>query len=318
LEKIMLNFSLIIATLGRTTELDFLFSTLAAQAYPNLECIVVDQNLDARVEKIVDRWNSSLKIVRVTSTPGLSHARNVGLGYATGDLIAFPDDDCWYSESLLANVSAWFEKNTKYSVLTVGSQDHDGVASGNRWIQDSCEIKPSNAFRTTFSSTIFVRRDQITAGVRFDESLGVGSGTRYACGEETDYVLNILRAGGRGCFDRALHIGHPKRDMLSGSIDGRRATGYGRGMGHVLKLHSESLLLGGFLAYDLTRAFLVAVRGDTGSAELCLRHAWGIATGYMGDMVALSPESALHSLHPARLIAFVDRLIAKPTQNLGR
>ncbi len=315
----MLKFSLVIATLGRTTELDFLFDSLASQGYPGLECIVVDQNLDSRVERIVDRWNSSLNIVRVTSTPGLSHARNVGLSYATGDLVAFPDDDCWYSESLLANVSAWFENNTKHSVLTVGAQDHDGVASGNRWIQDRCEIRPGNAFRTTFSSTIFVRRNRITESVQFNESLGVGSGTRYACGEETDYVLNILRAGARGYFDRSLHIGHPKRDMLSGSIDGRRATGYGRGMGHVLQTHSQTLLLAGFLAYDLIRASMVAARGDTGSAELCLRHAWGIATGYMGDIVApLSPESALHSLHPARLIGFLDRLIAEPTQNLSR
>jgi hypothetical protein len=193
------------------------------------------------------------------------------------------------------------------------------VASGNRWIQDRCEIRPSNAFRTTFSSTIFVRRDKLTVGAQFDESLGVGSGTRYACGEETDYVLNMLRAGARGYFDRSLHIGHPKRDMLSGSIDGRRATGYGRGMGRVLQMHSKSLLLAGFLGYDLARALLVAARGDGGSAELCLRHAWGIATGYLGDIAApLSPGAALHSLHPARLIGFLDRLIAEPTRNLGR
>jgi len=314
----MLKFSLVIATLGRTTELDFLLSSLASQCYPDLQCIVVDQNLDSRVEQIVDRWSSALNIVRVTSTPGLSHARNVGLSYVTGDLIAFPDDDCWYSESLLANVSAWFENNSKYSVLTVGARDHDGVSSGNRWFQNRCEIGPSNAFRTTFSSTIFLRRDQITRSVQFDESLGVGSGTRYACGEETDYVLNILRAGARGRFDRTWYIGHPKRDMLSGSIDGARATGYGRGMGNVLRRHSERLLLAGFLSYDLMRALMVAAKGDTASAQLCLRHAWGIATGYIGEIAEpVSPQTGIPGLHPARIIGFLDRLFAEPSQKLS-
>jgi hypothetical protein len=120
--------------------------------------------------------------------------------------------------------------------------------------------------------------------------LGAGSGTRYACGEETDYVLNILSAGARGYFDRAWYIGHPKRDLLSGRVDGHRATGYGHGMGYVLKRHSGPFLLATFLAYDMIRALMVASTGDTGSAELCLRHAWGVANGYTGDITTtLSP-----------------------------
>jgi hypothetical protein len=284
LELFMLSFSLIVATLGRTAELESLFQSLATQAYPALECIVVDQNADDRVERIIDRWKSSLPIRRVTSAPGLSRARNVGLTFATGDIIAFPDDDCWYSESLLANVSAWFEGNSEFNVLTVGAQDHDGVPSGNRWMQDRCEIRASNAFRTTFSSTIFVKRTPTTADMSFDESLGVGAGTRFCCGEETDYVLNLLRNGSRGYFDRTWHIGHPKRDMLSGQVDGRRATGYGCGMGHVLRKHSELLLGASFVAYDLLRSAVVTLKGNTAAASLCLRHAWGIASGYMAPV----------------------------------
>jgi glycosyltransferase involved in cell wall biosynthesis len=280
----MLTFTLIIATLGRTAELDTLLTSLAAQDYPGLDCIVVDQNPDDRLRALLDRWHEILPIRRLRSAPGLSRARNIGLLGATGDIVAFPDDDCWYPPSLLPQVAGWLEEHPEFGILTVGAQDHNGISSGNRWVLDRCEIRPINAFRTTFSSTIFVRRSAAVQVRRFDETLGVGSGTPYACGEETDYILNLLQDGERGFFDRTLHIGHPKRDMLSGEISDKRAAAYGSGMGHVLRKHSMGLLGVGFVAYDLLRSALVAVRGDFRSSALCVHHALGVATGYIASI----------------------------------
>ena len=276
----MRSFSFIVATLGRTQELENFLESLASQAYPNFECIVVDQNPDRRVKNIVDRWKGVINVRVIDSAPGLSRARNVGLAAATGDIFAFPDDDCWYTQSLLANVSEWFESHSEYGVLTIGSQDRDGGLSGNRWIQDRCEIRPSNAFRTTFSSTIFVRRTLATRIGSFDESIGVGSGTRFGSGEETDYILGLLEIGTRGYFDRTWHIGHPKRDMLSGQINESRAYSYGNGMGFVLRKHSQHLLAVAFVAYDLIRCLAVSIKGDLRAARLCRSHARGIVVGY--------------------------------------
>lgn len=285
----MLTFSLIVATLGRTRELENLFESLASQAYPNLECIIVDQNPDRRVKEIVDLWKDVLKLRVIDSAPGLSRARNVGLTAATGDILAFPDDDCWYSQSLLACVSGWFEDHAEYGVLTVGSQDLNGVASGNRWIQDRCEIRPSNAFRTTFSSTIFVRRTPATRDELFDESIGVGSGTRFGSGEETDYILGLLAADVRGYFDRTWHIGHPIRDMLSGQINESRAASYGCGMGHVLRKRSQHILAAGFVVYDLVRSVAISIKGDLMAASLWRVHARGIMDGYFAGYHAHPP-----------------------------
>lgn len=277
----MLTFSLIVATLGRTSELENLFESLASQVHLNFECIVVDQNIDRRVKDIVDRWKGLLNLRVVDSAPGLSHARNVGVAFATGDVLAFPDDDCWYNPPLLASVSNWFEQHIQYGILTVGSEDINGVLSGNRWIQDRCEIRPSNAFRTTFSSTIFVRRTAATRGkLLFDESIGAGAGSRFGSGEETDYILGLMKTGVRAYFDRTWHIGHPKRDMLSGQIDESRATSYGSGMGYVLRRHSQHLLAASFVIYDLIRSVAVSVRGDLRAASLCRSHARGILEGY--------------------------------------
>lgn len=277
----MLSCTLIIATLGRTTVLEDLFESLVGQGIPELECLVIDQNPDDRLDEILERWSGALEIRRLRSAPGLSRARNVGLQHARGDVIAFPDDDCWYTPSLLANVIGWFETHPMFNILTVGAKDRKGDWSGNRWFQDRCEIRPVNAFRTTFSSTIFFRRTRVLQMVPFDEAIGVGSGTRYSSGEETDYVLNLIKGGARGYFDRTWNIGHPKRDMLSGYSENGRATGYGYGMGYVLRKHSLLALGAAFVAYDMARSAAVAARGDLKASALCVHHARGIASGYV-------------------------------------
>ncbi len=183
----MLTFSLIIATLGRTNELENLFESLASQGHLDFECIVVDQNIDRRVKDIVDRWKGLLNLRVVDSVPGLSQARNVGVAFATGDVLAFPDDDCWYNSQLLASVSNWFGQHPEHGILTVGSEDLNGVLSDNRWIQNRGEIRPGNAFRTTFSSTIVVRRTPATRHELLDESIAASAGSRFGSGNETDY-----------------------------------------------------------------------------------------------------------------------------------
>jgi glycosyltransferase involved in cell wall biosynthesis len=276
----MPSFTLIIPTLGRTTELNTLLESLALQNYAALDCLVIDQNLDGRLDAILARWQPHLSIRRLRGPAGASRSRNLGLLHATGDIVAFPDDDCWYPPSLLRDVSAWFDRHPEFSILTVGAEDLDGVPSGNRWPQDHCAIRPINAFRTTFCSSIFVRQPVACGPTRFDEAIGPGAGTPWACGDETDYILNLCHHGARGFFDRSLFVGHPKRDMLSGEIDSRRAASYGRGMGYVLRKHSLLPLGAAFVFYDLLRSVIVALKGDRKSMALCFHHARGIVSGW--------------------------------------
>jgi hypothetical protein len=154
-------------------------------------------------------------------------------------------------------------------------------------MQNKCDISWWNAFRTTFSSTIFLRNRPGLTAHRFDPTLGVGSGTPFACGEETDYVLRLLREGDRGYFDRRLHVGHPRRDMLSGTIPNTRARGYGMGMGRVLRKRSRLAFAISLVAYDLVRAGLVALKGNSKAATLSLVHGQGIALGYLSGYVDL-------------------------------
>ena len=280
----MPRFSLIIATLSRTTELRRLLESFTQQDFSDYEVILVDQNDDDRLQEVMDEFAGRVPMERIFSPKGVSTARNHGTRRATGELIAFPDDDCWYSPGLLAKVDQWFRDHRRYSILAVGAVDEEGVPSGNRWFQSSCDLHPVNIFRTTFCSSLFLRSEALF-GNFFDEEMDRG--------EETDLVLRILNSGLRGRFDRTWQIGHPRRDMLSGSVPKERAKSYGRGMGNVLRKHSLFALWSVLVGYDFLRGVVVALLGKSSSASLCFAHAGGLLRGYfmgLGRQQSLSTK----------------------------
>jgi glycosyltransferase involved in cell wall biosynthesis len=290
----MLKVSLIVSTLGeRPDDLCALLRSLVPQVDFISSVIIVDQNPNHQlIPDLLTQFRKHLPIVHTRSERGLSRARNHGLPLATGSLVAFPDDDCLYPEGLLEWVVNWFHSNVEYDILAVGVKDAEGVESGNRWPQNSCDIRPVNAFRTTFSSSLFLWRE-LAQSAQFDTQLGVGSGTPFGSGEETDYVLRLLRTRCRGRFDRTRNVVHPRRDMLSGSGSPSRAKAYGFGMGHLLRRHSRRILWGSFLAYNLARAVWAFGQRNLEGAGLCLAQTKGLWSGYMAPAPPFAPEVAL-------------------------
>jgi glycosyltransferase involved in cell wall biosynthesis len=270
----MPRFSLIVPTLGRTAELAEFFASVANQKRRDIELIVMDQNDDDRVVPLLQALPSEISVQHIRlKEKNRSRARNAGLEASSGEIIAFPDDDCWYPTSLLDKIDEWFRNNNQYSVLAVGALDNDGLASGNRWIQDACDISPINALRTTFCSSLFISGIARSRKPRFDPRLDTG--------EETDWILNLFATGFRGRFDRSMHIHHPRRDMLSGTVSRERARHYGSLMGYVVRRHSLFMLGMGLVSYDLARALLVSARGRFVDASFCFAHTRGLLRGFI-------------------------------------
>lgn len=271
----MIRFSLVIATCGRTTELALLLDSIVAQRRADCEVLVVDQNDDDRVLTITSALvgRLDLRVIR-TSEQNVSRARNLGIDAARGEIVAFPDDDCWYPAGLLDSIDNWFRDNPQYAVLAVGAIDEEGIPSGNRWIQDVCDITAWNCLRTTFCSSLFLSGDALSRGshVRFDPLLSRG--------EETDFVLRLLATGLRGRFDRRFHIHHPRRDMMSGTVGLERAVSYGAGMGRLVRRHSLLTLWASLMIYDVIRVLLVGARGRRRDASVCFAHTRGLFKGF--------------------------------------
>ncbi len=270
----MPRFSLIIPTFGRTAELGELLASIVDQERSDLEIIVVDQNDDDRVFPLLEQVSTQLPVIHLQlQEKNVSVARNAGMDVASGELIAFPDDDCSYPPNLLNSVDQWFREHRNYTVFAVGALDEMGICSGNRWLQSACDISPLNVLRTTFCSSLFISDLERSREVRFDPNLNRG--------EETDFILRLLATGLRGRFDRSLHIQHPRRDMLSGTVSRARAVSYGAGMGRLVRRHSLLPLWFGLISYDLARALLVSARGQFVNAGFCFAHAEGLLRGFI-------------------------------------
>ncbi|MGA3130352.1 MAG: glycosyltransferase [Terracidiphilus sp.] len=267
-----IRFSLVLATLERVEALERAMKSFAAQRFERFEVIVVDQNTDERLAPVIARFQSRLPCIHLRTAPGVSRARNLGIEAASGEIVAFPDDDCWYPQDLLERVARWFREHPSYSLLSTCVKDETGNETASRWPRHSCELDRQNALRTGLTACLFVRREALVAANGFDAKMGPGSGTPFGSGEDSDLTLRVLAQGLKGWFEKSIWVGHPTRDARNASAS--RALGYGRGFGYLLRKHRYSPLV---LLFHLLRPTLGTVR-----AALMMR--WGEARFYWNSM----------------------------------
>jgi glycosyltransferase involved in cell wall biosynthesis len=237
----MISISLVLATISRTDEVIRLLESLIRQTYKDFELIVIDQNSDNRVMDILDKYTDKLCIRHLRSEAGLSLARNVGIEHARGLIIGFPDDDCWYPEDLLRNVMLLFQEDPGRQALTGWYVDPNSGSNNSVILR----LKPGRVSLNTpmkwgSAINLFVRRELISVIGLFNLNLGPGSHTEFSSGEDTDYVLRILRSGMYIYFDSfAIRVFHVYRSNIS--IAGiERARKYNLCIGHLLRLHRLS------------------------------------------------------------------------------
>ena len=244
-----MHFSLILTTVGRTKEVARLFDTLCAQTHTDFETIIIDQNDDSRLDDVVLQYQTRLRLRHIRAERrGKAHANNVGLAYATGDVIGFPDDDCWYPANLLENVARTLLQHPEFAGVA-------GREVTGKWHRKPGPIGRIDLWKKHISFTLFYRRCLIE-GLRFDESLGVGAGTRWGSGEDTDFLIRAMQRGVI-FYDPSLRVGHPAWAVAPYSPSIRqKARSYAVGMGHLLKRHGYPLH---FAAWQCFRPFAGAV-----------------------------------------------------------
>ena len=271
----MVDVSLIVSTLGRTQKLGRLLGSLRRLTVAPLEIIVVDQNPAGFLDPLLAEFHD-LPIAHVGSARGLSRARNIGLKLARGRIVAFPDDDCWYPAGVLDQVLRSFAARSDLALLTGCTTDALGAVSVSPHLDHSAEIDRTNVFRAGNSNTIFVDRELARRVGGFDETLGVGADTPFQSGEETDFILKCLTAGGRAYFDRSLIVHHDQSELTLERQLGR-VRAYSAGFGRVLRIHRFGVI---FVAGKLARASASSLiclgrRDVSGAAQ---RRAWIVGT----------------------------------------
>ena len=135
-----LRFDLVVATVDRTEPLAALLASLEAQTHRRFRVVVVDQNADERVAMLLAS-HPGLETLHLRSARGLSRARNVALPRLTGDVVAFPDDDCTYTPDLLERVAARFAGDAGLDGLTGRAAAGDGATDAS-WERDAAVLDP--------------------------------------------------------------------------------------------------------------------------------------------------------------------------------
>lgn len=229
--------SLILATIGRTQEVGRLIQSLLSQTDRRFQLIVVDQNPDDRLVPFVHlAQEGGLDVLHERmEKPGLSAARNRGISLAKYDILAFPDDDCWYEDTVIERVIRSFQVD-----------DLGGLVA--RWVEQAgteparsyrLDLKAWRSFRGGHASSIslFLNQNLFHQLGGFDERLGVGGW--YGAAEETDLVLRALDCGARLEHVPDIQVHHAYNKLPAGGMrrllrDSRRR---GRGTGAIYAKH---------------------------------------------------------------------------------
>lgn len=276
-----MRFSLVLATVDRVEELKRFLASLRSQSYKDCELIVVDQNGDERLAPLLADFEPALKVLHLRSTQrGLSRARNLGLRHVTGDVVAFPDDDCWYPPDCLRAVADFLLANPFVDGITGRSVDEAGRTTQGRFACDRSRVDRMAVWAQGISYTIFLRGEVVRRIGEFDESLGVGSGTEFGSGEETDYLIRAVEAGAALEYLPEHVVHHPETGLLFDEKSRHKGFLYGCGMGRVLRKHRYPLWYRGrAVLRPIGGACFAAAKGRIAESQFYLARALGRIKG---------------------------------------
>jgi len=109
--------SVIIPTYGRSKLLSKAISSIIDQSYAEKEVIIVDDNIDEKIasetKNIALSYKNLIDInyIKNSSNLGGALSRNVGVEAATGNYIAFLDDDDFFAKDKLQTQISFMEQN---------------------------------------------------------------------------------------------------------------------------------------------------------------------------------------------------------------
>lgn len=221
--------SAVVITRDRPAKLEDALASLREQTYPNLELVVVDGSTGS-VESLVRRRVGDLPVTYLRDDgEGPGAARNLGIRAATGEYVAFlDDDDRWLPEKIERQTEAFAREVG--AVYTGQFTVRDGERVGGRtpslsgWITE--ELLRGAACAPT--STVMVRRAVIDEAGGFDEELPIW--------EDREWYVRLSRHGTfRPVPEPLVRRGFGEYDQLTDDYEAARDVAYPR----FLETHRE-------------------------------------------------------------------------------
>jgi glycosyltransferase involved in cell wall biosynthesis len=219
--------------------------SLVAQNLPHdrWELIAVDNNSTDDTFAVLQSYRGKLPIIALRQPiPGKSGAVNLALDRASGELVAFTDDDIEAEPNWLSAIVACAGANPDFGIFggrIVPDWERDPeeqpflkwIPMGSTFaVVDEAESGPCDPSKVWGPNTI-VRRELLDAGTRYREDIGPLPGGLFAMGEDSEIVLRLARRGVKTwrCGDAAVHHFVAASSMTEGWVQ-KRAERLGYGM----------------------------------------------------------------------------------------
>ncbi|GAA5016786.1 hypothetical protein GCM10025734_66790 [Kitasatospora paranensis] len=270
--------TVVVCTRDRTDLLTPCLDSLLRSAPPQAEVLLVDNApTDHTTRDLVrSRYADRIRYVH-EPVPGLARARNTALAAATGEIIAFTDDDALADPGWVPGLLAAFRSDARIACVTglvlpaeldtpaqAAFERHCGFSRGfaaRTWSLAAGSADPLFPYTTSRFGTganMAFRTAALRAIGGFDRATGAGTPTRG--GEDLLAFLDVLTAGHTVAYQPDALIWHRHR-RTDEALD---AQVYGFGVGYsayltAAVLHRPALLAG--LLRRLPRALPAAARG---------------------------------------------------------
>ena len=223
--------SVAVCTRERPAELSRCLSSLLASSQPPLEILVIDNApWSAAARDVVARF-PGVRYHR-ESRPGLSAARNAAMALASGDIVAFADDDVVVHTEWVARIRRCFgdpsvmvatglvlpaELETTAQLMFEETfqffhQGYRGRRFDTKYFT-ALRAKGVPVWNVGAGANMAVRREAFDVGYHFDTRLGPG--VFGGCGEDSEFWYRLLADGWSCVYEPSAFVYHFHRKELS-------------------------------------------------------------------------------------------------------
>src|ERR1041384_4255860 len=212
--------SVVVCTYNGSRTLQQCLEGLGRLDYPNYEVIVVDDGSTDRAADIARRFPV---VVIQTRNQGLALARNVGLKAATGEIVAYIDDDAFPDRHWLKYLAATFLSTTH---CAVGGPNIVPVSDGP--IAQCVARAPGGPVHVLLSDREAEHIPGCNMAFRKEclESIGGFDGQFRVAGDDVDVCWRLQARGWTLGFSPAAVVWHHRRNVISAYW--RQQKGYGK------------------------------------------------------------------------------------------
>jgi O-antigen biosynthesis protein len=253
------SISVVVCTYNGSRTLEGCLRTLGRLEYDGpYEVIVVDDGSTDSSAEIAGRY--PVRLIR-TENLGLSSARNTGLEAATGEIVAYIDDDAYPDPHWLTNLAATFRKSDHAGVggPNIPPPEDTGVAE---WVAHA----PGGPIHVLISDTVAEHIPGCNMAFRKEclQAIGGFDPQFRAAGDDVDLCWRLQARGWTLGFSPGAMVWHHRRNEVKGYW--RQQKGYGRAEAMLERKWPDKYNAVGHIAwagrlYGKGLARLFAVRG---------------------------------------------------------